>query len=272
MIVGGRDEYLDRRPDALVAAFERTRPARGRSRHRGPAGQPRFRGHERVLAGEIVRWARTCSVRWTPCRGLRRPGADAAAGSGSSSPCSSPALPRAWVISSSPPTWPGSVGCGPPGPGHRHRPRGLRLLRALARQSARHDRDADRGRRRYHHVGRGDPGDLPAAADGRSRSSRGAGPPGSSSRAPRSSRLQSSGFTGRSRQHRGAGHRRAARLAHAERARRAGPGARRGAGRARAGRSRVALPPRHEPAKRRLTLKAVVLPPGRGTGNRSPYA
>jgi pimeloyl-ACP methyl ester carboxylesterase len=59
VIVGGRDEYLDRRAGEVVAAFERHAT-------RAPAFTgivvPRalhgFRGHERVLAGEIVRWAR----------------------------------------------------------------------------------------------------------------------------------------------------------------------------------------------------------------------
>ena len=60
VIVGGRDEYLDRRADALIAAFEANAPAvksfRGTVVPRAPHG---FRRHERVLAREIVRWART---------------------------------------------------------------------------------------------------------------------------------------------------------------------------------------------------------------------
>ena len=58
VIIGGADEYLDRRAAELVAAFEghapRTRSFTGivvpRARHG-------FRGHERVLARAIVRWA-----------------------------------------------------------------------------------------------------------------------------------------------------------------------------------------------------------------------
>ena len=60
VIVGGRDEYLDRPAQELVAAFEwhatRTRAFTGiivpRARHG-------FRGHEPALAREVVRWART---------------------------------------------------------------------------------------------------------------------------------------------------------------------------------------------------------------------
>jgi pimeloyl-ACP methyl ester carboxylesterase len=59
VIVGGRDEYLDRRPEALATAFERNAP-RARS-FRGiviPRANHGFRGHERALVREIVRWAR----------------------------------------------------------------------------------------------------------------------------------------------------------------------------------------------------------------------
>jgi acetyl esterase/lipase len=60
VIVGGRDEYLDRRPDALIAAFEtnatRAKTFRGIVVPRAPHG---FRRHERALAREIVRWTRT---------------------------------------------------------------------------------------------------------------------------------------------------------------------------------------------------------------------
>jgi len=59
VIVGGRDEYLDRRPEALTAAFERN-ATRAKS-FRGivvPRALHGFRGHERALAREIVGWAR----------------------------------------------------------------------------------------------------------------------------------------------------------------------------------------------------------------------
>lgn len=60
VIVGSRDEYVDRSAQELVAAFEwhatRTRAFTGiivpRARHG-------FRGHEPALAREVVRWART---------------------------------------------------------------------------------------------------------------------------------------------------------------------------------------------------------------------
>ena len=59
VIVGSRDEYLDRRAAEVVAAFERhatrTLAFTGIVVPRALHG---FRGHERVLAGEIVRWAR----------------------------------------------------------------------------------------------------------------------------------------------------------------------------------------------------------------------
>ena len=59
VIVGGRDEYLDRRPEALATAFGRNAP-RTRS-FRGiviPRANHGFRGHEGALVREIVRWAR----------------------------------------------------------------------------------------------------------------------------------------------------------------------------------------------------------------------
>lgn len=60
VIVGGRDEYLDRRPEALIGAFEenatRATSFRGIVVPRAPHG---FRRHEPALAREIVRWART---------------------------------------------------------------------------------------------------------------------------------------------------------------------------------------------------------------------
>ena len=59
VIVGSRDEYLDRRAAELIAAFERN-ATRARS-FRGivvPRARHGFRGQERVLAREIVRWAK----------------------------------------------------------------------------------------------------------------------------------------------------------------------------------------------------------------------
>ena len=60
VIVGGRDEYLDRRAAELVAAFERhatlTRRFTGIIVPRASHG---FRGHEAALAVQVVRWART---------------------------------------------------------------------------------------------------------------------------------------------------------------------------------------------------------------------
>jgi len=60
VVVGGRDEYLDRRPAALIAAFERN-AIRARSCHGivVPRANHGFRGHEPALAREMVRWART---------------------------------------------------------------------------------------------------------------------------------------------------------------------------------------------------------------------
>ena len=60
VIVGSRDEYLDRRAAELVVAFERNatgaRAFTGIIVPRAPHG---FRGHEPALAREVVRWART---------------------------------------------------------------------------------------------------------------------------------------------------------------------------------------------------------------------
>jgi alpha-beta hydrolase superfamily lysophospholipase len=63
VVVGSRDEYLDRRPDELVAAFERhatrTRSFTGVVVPGAPHG---FAGHERALARTIVHWIRTRAV------------------------------------------------------------------------------------------------------------------------------------------------------------------------------------------------------------------
>jgi len=59
VIVGSRDEYLDRRATELVASFERN--ATGARTFTGiivPRASHGFRGHEDVLAREIVRWVR----------------------------------------------------------------------------------------------------------------------------------------------------------------------------------------------------------------------
>ena len=59
VIIGGRDEYLDRRAAAVIAAFERN--ATGARSFRGivvPRARHGFRGHERPLAREVVRWVR----------------------------------------------------------------------------------------------------------------------------------------------------------------------------------------------------------------------
>ena len=59
VIVGGRDEYLDRRAAELVAAFERH--ATGTPAFSGiivPRASHGFRGHEAVLARALVRWIR----------------------------------------------------------------------------------------------------------------------------------------------------------------------------------------------------------------------
>jgi alpha-beta hydrolase superfamily lysophospholipase len=60
VIVGGRDEYLDRRAAELVAAFERH--ATGARAFTGvivPRASHGFRGQEPALARAVVRWART---------------------------------------------------------------------------------------------------------------------------------------------------------------------------------------------------------------------
>ena len=60
VILGSRDEYLDRRPEAVTAAFERNATrARSFSGIVVPRALHGFRGHERALVREIVRWART---------------------------------------------------------------------------------------------------------------------------------------------------------------------------------------------------------------------
>lgn len=60
VIVGSRDEYLDRRAEELVAAFERNAPAtRAFTGIIVPRALHGFRGHEPALAGDVVRWART---------------------------------------------------------------------------------------------------------------------------------------------------------------------------------------------------------------------
>jgi alpha-beta hydrolase superfamily lysophospholipase len=59
VIVGGRDEYLDRRATELVAAFERHAGAtRGFTGIVVPRASHGFRGHEAALARQVVRWAR----------------------------------------------------------------------------------------------------------------------------------------------------------------------------------------------------------------------
>ena len=60
VIIGSRDEYLDRRPEVVTAAFERNATrARSFSGIVVPRALHGFRGHERALTREIVRWART---------------------------------------------------------------------------------------------------------------------------------------------------------------------------------------------------------------------
>ena len=60
VILGSRDEYLDRRPEAVTAAFERNATrARSFSGIVVPRANHGFRGHERALVREIVRWSRT---------------------------------------------------------------------------------------------------------------------------------------------------------------------------------------------------------------------
>jgi alpha-beta hydrolase superfamily lysophospholipase len=59
VIVGGRDEYLDRRAAAVVTAFERNATrTRAFTGIVVPGARHGFRGHEAALAREIVRWAR----------------------------------------------------------------------------------------------------------------------------------------------------------------------------------------------------------------------
>jgi dienelactone hydrolase len=59
VIIGGRDEYLDRRPAQLIAAFAlNARRARSFSGIVVPGARHGFRGHEAALAREIVRWVR----------------------------------------------------------------------------------------------------------------------------------------------------------------------------------------------------------------------
>jgi alpha-beta hydrolase superfamily lysophospholipase len=62
VIIGGRDEYLDRRPSQVVAAFalNATR-APSFSGIVIPGARHGFRGHEDALAREIVRWVRRVS-------------------------------------------------------------------------------------------------------------------------------------------------------------------------------------------------------------------
>ena len=60
VIVGGRDEYLDRRAAEMIAAFERNAiRARAFTGVVVPRARHGFRGHEPALARAIVRWART---------------------------------------------------------------------------------------------------------------------------------------------------------------------------------------------------------------------
>jgi pimeloyl-ACP methyl ester carboxylesterase len=57
VVVGSRDEYLDRPAREVIAAFERN--ATGTRAFSGilvPHARHGFRGHERVLAREVVRW------------------------------------------------------------------------------------------------------------------------------------------------------------------------------------------------------------------------
>src|SRR3989440_11565153 len=59
-IVGGRDEYLDRRPAELLAAFERNAiRARSFTGIVVPGARHGFQRHEEILARVIVRWVRT---------------------------------------------------------------------------------------------------------------------------------------------------------------------------------------------------------------------
>lgn len=59
VIIGGRDEYLDRRPSQLIAAFALNAPrARSFSGIVVAGARHGFREHEAALAREIVRWVR----------------------------------------------------------------------------------------------------------------------------------------------------------------------------------------------------------------------
>jgi hypothetical protein len=59
VIVGSRDEYLDRRARELIAAFARNAPRpRAFTGIVVPGARHGFRGHERILARAVVRWAR----------------------------------------------------------------------------------------------------------------------------------------------------------------------------------------------------------------------
>jgi pimeloyl-ACP methyl ester carboxylesterase len=59
VIIGGRDEYLDRSPSRLVAAFAlNATAAPSCSGIVVPGARHGFRGHEGALAREIVRWVR----------------------------------------------------------------------------------------------------------------------------------------------------------------------------------------------------------------------
>jgi pimeloyl-ACP methyl ester carboxylesterase len=59
VIIGGRDEYLDRSPSQLIAAFALNAPrAPSISGIVVPGARHGFRGHEAALAREIVGWVR----------------------------------------------------------------------------------------------------------------------------------------------------------------------------------------------------------------------
>ncbi|HSE05017.1 MAG TPA: alpha/beta fold hydrolase [Methylomirabilota bacterium] len=60
VIIGGGDEYLDRRAAEVVAAFERSAiRAQGFTGIVVPRARHGFRGHEPAVARALVRWART---------------------------------------------------------------------------------------------------------------------------------------------------------------------------------------------------------------------
>jgi dienelactone hydrolase len=63
-LIGGRDEYLDRSPQALIDAFRRnaTRARSFTGEIVAGAGHS-FVGHERELADLIVRWAAVSAAR-----------------------------------------------------------------------------------------------------------------------------------------------------------------------------------------------------------------